>query len=98
MNGGASFTMNGGHIVGCTTNRGDRGTAGVYNNGTFTMNGGSIRGCVSRGFVDGCGGVYNDRAGTMIANGGRVSDCSGYKGVPTRRSHQRGVRVRRLAA
>ena len=73
--------MNGGHIVGCTTNRGDRGTAGVYNNGTFTMNGGSIRGCVSRGFVDGCGGVYNDRAGTMIANGGRVSDCSGYKGV-----------------
>ena len=81
MNGGASFTMNGGHIVGCTTNRGDRGTAGVYNNGTFTMNGGSIRGCVSRGFVDGCGGVYNDRAGTMIANGGRVSDCSGYKGV-----------------
>ncbi len=81
VNGGASFTMNGGHIVGCTTNRGDRGTAGVYNNGTFTMNGGSIRGCVSRGFVDGCGGVYNDRAGTMIANGGRVSDCSGYKGV-----------------
>ena len=53
----------------------------MYNNGTFTMNGGSIRGCVSRGFVDGCGGVYNDRAGTMIANGGRVSDCSGYKGV-----------------
>ena len=77
---GASFTMNGGNIVGCSAynSTGSDGAGGVYNNGTFTMNGGSIRGCLSSGLFFGCGGVYNDRAGTMIANGGRISDCNGY--------------------
>lgn len=74
INRGASFTMNGGSIVGCVTSFSGSYAGGVYNEGTFTMNGGSIQGCVGPNWT-GAGGVCN--AGTMVANGGRIANCAG---------------------
>lgn len=65
---GASFTMNGGNIVGCKSNTSAYG--GVYNEGTFTLNAGTIQGYA--------GGLYNK--GTVNGNGGLITNYVNNEG------------------
>ncbi len=70
---GSSFTMNGGHIVGCTAADGGGGVSvrgdpftiapNLPTPTTFTMSGGSIRGCTATGNG---GGVFLDNPGAQF--------------------------------
>lgn len=77
VDGGGTFTMEGGNIVGCTASTTFQARGGgvfVAEKGTFTMSGGSIAGCTTVGGLSYGGGIYNE--GTMTLSGtAEIRDC-----------------------
>ena len=77
VDGGGTFTMEGGNIVGCTASTTFQARGGgvfVAEKGTFTMSGGSIAGCTTVGGRSYGGGIYNE--GTMTLSGtAEIRDC-----------------------
>lgn len=77
VEGGGTFTMNGGNIVGCTASATFQARGGgvfVADSGTFNMSGGSITGCTTVGVYSYGGGIYNE--GTMTLSGtAEIRDC-----------------------
>ena len=72
----ASFTMEGGSIVGCAA---DKSGGGVYidQSAAFNMTGGSIVGCAAN---KSGGGVYIDQSATFNMTGGSITDCTADSG------------------
>ncbi len=77
VEGGGTFTMDGGNIIGCTASGTFQARGGgvfVADRGTFTMSGGSITGCTTVGGYSYGGGIYNE--GTMTLSGtAEIRDC-----------------------
>lgn len=79
VDGGGTFTMTGGNIVGCmatasATFHARGGGVFVADSGTFNMSGGSITGCTTVGVYSYGGGIYNE--GTMTLSGtAEIRDC-----------------------
>ena len=77
VEGGGTFTMKGGNIVGCTASTTFQARGGgvfVAEKGTFTMSGGSIAGCTTVGGYSYGGGIYNE--GTVNLSGtAEIRDC-----------------------
>ena len=77
VEGGGTFTMKGGNIVGCTASATFQARGGgvfVADRGTFTMSGGSIAGCTTVGGYSYGGGIYNE--GTVNLSGtAEIRDC-----------------------
>ena len=77
VEGGGTFTMEGGNIVGCTASATFQARGGgvfVADRGTFTMSGGSIAGCTTVGGYSYGGGIYNE--GTVNLSGtAEIRDC-----------------------
>ena len=79
VEGGGTFTMKGGNIVGCmatasATFHARGGGVFVADSGTFNMSGGSITGCTTVGVYSYGGGIYNE--GTMTLSGtAEIRDC-----------------------
>ena len=72
VQGGGTFNMRGGSIVGCTASVG--GGVVVQGGGTFSMSGGSIVGCTATNASG--GGVVVQDSGTFNMRGGSIVGCT----------------------